>query len=103
MTNGNANINRLSFAEAERLALLAEECAEVVTMVGKTLRHGYESVNPLKLEDGTNRDRLIQEIGDVISVIRLMAVKGDFKWADVNHAATLKDERMKPWLHYQHK
>lgn len=33
--------NGLSPAEVERLALLAEECGEVIQTVGKILRHGY--------------------------------------------------------------
>jgi len=40
------HFNGLSPAEAERLALLAEECGEVVQAVCKVLRHGYESTNP---------------------------------------------------------
>jgi hypothetical protein len=37
------SFNQLTDAEAERLALLAEECGEVVQVIGKILRHGYES------------------------------------------------------------
>ena len=32
--------NGLTPAEAERLALLMEECGEVVQIIGKVLRHG---------------------------------------------------------------
>lgn len=40
------HFNGLSPAEAERLAILAEECSEVVQKVCKTLRNGYESTHP---------------------------------------------------------
>ena len=40
------HFNGLTPAEAERLAMLAEECGEVIQMVGKILRHGYDSYHP---------------------------------------------------------
>ena len=40
------HFNKLTPAEAERLAMLAEECGEVVQIVGKILRHGYDSQHP---------------------------------------------------------
>lgn len=57
------HFNRLTPAEAERLALLAEECGEVIQAIGKVLRHGFESTHP----DGgpTNRESLERECGDV--------------------------------------
>jgi hypothetical protein len=33
-------------AERERLAMLAEEAGEIVQIIGKILRHGYESYHP---------------------------------------------------------
>lgn len=38
--------NNLSDAELERLAYLAEECGEVQQIIGKIIRHGYESYSP---------------------------------------------------------
>ena len=35
--------NKLSAAEAERLALLLEELGEAQQAIGKILRHGYEN------------------------------------------------------------
>lgn len=40
------HFNRLTPAQAERLAMLAEECGEVIQIVGKILRHGYDSWHP---------------------------------------------------------
>lgn len=55
----------LTPAELERLAILAEECAEVIQLVGKIIRHGYESCNPLNTDLRTNRDMLLHELTDV--------------------------------------
>jgi hypothetical protein len=47
----------LNPAQAERLAILAEECGEIVQVIGKILRHGFESTHP---EGGpTNRQLLV--------------------------------------------
>ena len=71
----DAHFNGLPPAQAERLALLAEECGEVIQMVGKILRHGYESRHP---NGGpTNREMLECELGDVCAAIRLMTGEGD--------------------------
>jgi len=58
------HFNGLTPAEAERLAMLAEECGEVIHIIGKVLRHGYDSRHP----DGgpTNREALSREILDLV-------------------------------------
>jgi hypothetical protein len=51
------HFNRLTPAEAERLALLLEELGEAQQIIGKILRHGYESYHPDDPET-TNRTLL---------------------------------------------
>ena len=65
------HFNQLTPAEAERLAMLAEECGEIVQVVGKILRHGYESHHPLNRHD-TNRDLLANEVCDLLAVVQMM-------------------------------
>lgn len=69
--------NKLTDAEAERLAILAEECAEVIQVVGKILRHGYASCHPDNLKGETNRRLLERELGDVLGTMRVMEKRGD--------------------------
>jgi NTP pyrophosphatase (non-canonical NTP hydrolase) len=61
------HFNKLTPAEAERLAMLAEECGEVIQIVGKILRHGYDCYHP---EDPTktNRQLLGRELTDLYAV-----------------------------------
>lgn len=60
------HFNGLAPAEAERLAMLAEECAEVIQIVGKILRHGYNSCHP---STGIRNGYLLgQELRDVAAV-----------------------------------
>lgn len=64
--------NGLTPAEYERLAMLAEEAAEVVQIVGKILRHGYESKHPNSMNGPTNRQMLENEIADFYAIAGVM-------------------------------
>ncbi|MEM9426637.1 MAG: hypothetical protein AAGA06_08030 [Pseudomonadota bacterium] len=79
-----APANGLSPAEAERLAMLAEECGEVIQAVTKILRHGYESFHPNDLFKGhpkpgakSNRERLEDELDDLRAVLALCEEEAD--------------------------
>lgn len=60
------HFNNLTPAQAERLAMLAEECGEVIQIVGKILRHGYDSEHPITGKG--NRQLLQKELCDVFAV-----------------------------------
>jgi hypothetical protein len=63
--------NELTPAQAEALALLAEECGEVVQIVGKILRHGLYSYHPN--DPGvSNAMHLEHEIADVRAAIEIL-------------------------------
>lgn len=76
------HFNKLSPAEAERLALLLEELGEAQQAVGKILRHGYES----GWDGSNNRQDLTKELGDVEYAVALM-----------RHARDLDGETA-PWV-----
>jgi len=90
--------NGLTPAQAERLALLAEECGEVVQAIGKVLRHGYESTHP----DGgpTNRENLERECGDLRYAIMLLARSGDLKEAAIARSSVEKAKSVQRFLHH---
>lgn len=92
------NFNELTPAETERLAILAEECAEVVHIVGKILRHGYESGPPD--EDIDNRELLESELGHVQFIIGFMLLKRDVNRDRINESTDAKAESIKPYLHH---
>lgn len=73
----NGPFNKLTNAQAERLAKLAEEAGEVVQAAMKILRHGYESFNPDDLDHRGNRADLETEIGDLHGIVSLMLERGD--------------------------
>ena len=61
------HFNNLTPAQAERLAMLAEECGEVIQVIGKILRHGYNNYHPDRPHI-TNRELLQQELTDLAAV-----------------------------------
>jgi NTP pyrophosphatase (non-canonical NTP hydrolase) len=94
--------NGLSDAEDERLALLAEECGEVIQAVGKIFRHGYESHNPLQGADRRiNRAHLEQELGHLAVAVRLMLEAHDLNETLIGIAAAQKVIDVQRWLHHQ--
>ena len=96
-----AHCNSLSPAEAERLAFLAEECAEVIMAVGKILRHGYESYNPDVDGHVGNRVALALEMGDVRAAMIMLCNAGDIEKSCVHGRADEKLETVRKWMHHQ--
>lgn len=93
--------NGLSAAELERLAILSEECAEVQQVIGKIIRHGYESYNPFDEARTTNRALLEKELGHIEFICRLMMNSNDVSRFDIVRSCNAKEESIKPYLHFQ--
>jgi hypothetical protein len=90
--------NKLSPAEVERLACIAEECGEIQQIIGKILRHGYESRSP----DGgpDNRKLLEMELGDLVANCHTAEVNGDIDGIAVRLFAQNKLRRIGKYLHH---
>jgi NTP pyrophosphatase (non-canonical NTP hydrolase) len=94
--------NQLSDAQVERLAILAEELGEAQQVIGKILRHGYESRNPLRdFDDTTNRQHLERECGDILLALEMLCVADDIKSSALVRRQEAKREFIKRWLHHQ--
>ena len=93
------HFNKLTPAEAERLALLAEECGELVQAIGKVLRHGYENHHP----DGgpTNRQAVERECGDVYHAIFKLVEASDITRNGLAESAGNKARNVSRYMHHQ--
>lgn len=91
------HFNQLTPAQAERLAILAEEAGEIVQAVGKILRHGYASTHPNGGPD--NRGSLTKEVGDLFATVALMVDAGDLNEDAVEQAA---DDKLANGGRYHH-
>lgn len=92
------HFNKLTPAQAERLALLLEEMGEAQQMIGKILRHGYESSNP-NTKGPTNLQALERELGDVRAAMIILCNAGDLSKYMIHAQA---DEKQITWLRWSH-
>lgn len=93
------SFNKLKPSEAERLALLAEEMGEAIQVIGKILRHGFDSVHP---NGGPNNRTLLEkELGDVRHAMIRMCEAGDLDKDSIHAAAEAKRESVEQYLHHQ--
>lgn len=77
----NEHFNKLTPAEDERLALLLEEMGEAQQVIGKIMRHGYDSRHPYG--GPTNRQMLEREIGDIRFAMNLLFESYDINQTNV--------------------
>jgi NTP pyrophosphatase (non-canonical NTP hydrolase) len=83
----------------EVMAILQEECAEVVQAVSKINRFGLES----SWQGVTNKEALITEIGDVLAVILILLEQTDINITEeeVFAAIEAKNKKLEIFLpHY---
>lgn len=93
--------NKLTDAQIERLAILVEECGEVQQIIGKIIRHGYESYNPFDPQKTTNKRLLQKEVGDLLLAVELLTRSNDLDVTQIAWSNIDKREKIKPYLHHQ--
>ena len=97
-----APFNQLTPDKAERLAMLAEECAEVIQIIGKILRHGYASHHPDDVQATPNRRLLENELLDAFAVHLAMIRAGDIRSpGDLENSAAARWEKKLRFAHHQ--
>jgi len=93
-----APFNKLTAAEAEALALIMEECGEVVQIIGKILRHGLESCHPNG--NRPNRELLEDELGDLRAAVLISCSLGIVGEVHIEEGARSKLDRVGKYLHH---
>jgi NTP pyrophosphatase (non-canonical NTP hydrolase) len=89
----------LTPAEDERLAVLEEECAEVIQAINKIRRHGWQSTHP-DFPSINNRASLTREIGDMVYALELLIFNGDVSEDLCEKAMNDKAARIGKYLHH---
>jgi NTP pyrophosphatase (non-canonical NTP hydrolase) len=77
----------------EIFCIAQEECAEVTQAISKVFRFGMVS----RYEDRTNKERLEEEIGDLLAMIEIMVEKCIISDSAVNEARIAKRKKLKTW------
>lgn len=91
---------RLTNAELERLAVLSEECGEVIQVIGKIIRHEYEAIGP-EGEKYDNRKALEEEIGHINFMVWLMIENSDVKQKRIDYSTQQKSSTIWKYLRHQ--
>lgn len=79
----------------EALIILAEECAEVIYIVSKSLRFGIDDIHPVtKIK---NRDALVQELGDVAKMIDILIFQKVLTRKELGLAKLIKAKKLVQW------
>lgn len=90
----------LTLDEIERLAILAEEAAEVQQIAMKIIRHDYDSCNPFDETKTENRELLEKESGDLKFAIQLMQDNYDVDAYKISRFKAKKKKNISKYLHY---
>jgi NTP pyrophosphatase (non-canonical NTP hydrolase) len=79
----------------EILDILQEECAEVIQSVSKARRFGLD--NEYLNGQGTQREHLAKEVGDVLLLIDLAVAHGVFTEQELQEAKVAKGQKLAKW------
>ena len=85
----------LNDKQREVLFITQEECAEVTQAISKIFRFGFDMRYPV--DGASNREKLMEEVGDLVAMIRLLI---DFDIIDMDgleQAAEDKMKKLKRW------
>lgn len=81
----------------ETLLILQEECAEVTQAVSKIFRFGFDEVWPVDDWGKNNRQKLEDEIGDLLAMVDILVENGVISDGNLNQARIKKKEKLKTW------
>ena len=90
---------KLSSDKLERIAILAEECAEVQHIIMKSIRHGEMSSHP-DTPSIPNIEMLSEEVGDLMFIIAWCIEKEDIDNDIFEDAFKRKHTTINKYLHY---
>lgn len=87
--------NILNDKQREVMYITQEECAEVTQAISKILRFGFDTRYPV---DGlNNREKLTEEVGDLVAMMRLLIDFGIIDYDLMEKAAEAKMSKLKSW------
>lgn len=79
----------------EILDILQEECAEVIQNISKCRRFGLD--NTYLKGEGTQREQLVKEIGDVLAMVDLLKDHGAVTQQELDLAKQNKFTKLHQW------
>lgn len=77
----------------ELMTITAEECAELAQVCSK----GMRKFNTRDEIDANWKEKLIEEAGDVYTMIEMMVEFGYFRWIDIQERVVVKRGKLAEW------
>ena len=75
------------------MVITMEECGELTQRCSKIMRR-YDDVEQIEPDQ---RNKLLEEAGDVLCMLELMEDHGLFTWADLQERVEVKENKLKKW------
>lgn len=75
------------------MIITAEECGELTQRCSKIVRK-FNTVDEITEQQ---REKLLEEVGDVYCMINLMAKHGVLDWKHIYARSSVKEEKLKKW------
>lgn len=81
------------------MIITAEECGELTQVCSKTVRkfNTTEEANSRLQNALTNRKKLVDEAGDVLCMLELLAEHGMFDWSELEDRVQVKRNKLRKW------
>lgn len=79
--------------QAQVMDIAQEECAELIQAISKVRRFGIDNV----YDNKSNREQLIEEIGDVYAMIQLLESVFDIDKVKVTYRVSTKFDKLKKY------
>ena len=81
------------------MIITAEECGELTQVCSKTVRkfNTIEEANSKVQNALTNRKKLVNEAGDVLCMLELLAEHGMFDWSELEDRVQVKRNKLRKW------
>ena len=90
-------INKITTEKQKEIMLICqEECAEVTQAISKVFRFGIDGVH----NGATNRERLEEEVGDLLCMIEMMIEQQIIDGNTVTEASIKKKEKLAKWSNF---
>ena len=86
-------MNKLD-TQQQLFVIMMEECGELIQQCSKCLRQQFDLQD---YESDHNREKLIEEVGDVYAMIELMVKNKVVSWAGIYNRSYQKKEKLKQW------
>ena len=86
-------MNKLD-TQQQLFVIMMEECGELIQQCSKCLRQQFDLQD---YESDINKEKLLEEVGDVYAMIELMVKYKVITWASIYNRAEVKKEKLEQW------